>query len=47
MWCSRIIIFALLIACELLYFKIADKFNIIDKPNERSSHKKSQYAEAE
>ena len=23
---------------ELLYFKIADKFNIIDKPNERSSH---------
>ena len=23
---------------ELLYFKLADKFNIIDKPNERSSH---------
>lgn len=23
---------------ELLYFKVADKFNIIDKPNERSSH---------
>ena len=23
---------------ELLYFKIAGKFNIIDKPNERSSH---------
>ena len=23
---------------ELLYFRIADKFNIIDKPNERSSH---------
>lgn len=23
---------------ELVYFKIADKFNIIDKPNERSSH---------
>jgi len=22
----------------LLYFKIADRFNIIDKPNERSSH---------
>ena len=35
-----IIIFALLIVCELIYFKIADKFNIIDKPNERSSHKK-------
>jgi UDP-N-acetylmuramyl pentapeptide phosphotransferase/UDP-N-acetylglucosamine-1-phosphate transferase len=23
---------------EIIYFKIADKFNIIDKPNERSSH---------
>lgn len=23
---------------ELVYFKIADHFNIIDKPNERSSH---------
>ena len=23
---------------ELIYFKVADKFNIIDKPNERSSH---------
>ncbi|HAY3535591.1 MULTISPECIES: MraY family glycosyltransferase [Elizabethkingia] len=27
-----------LFVLELLYFKIADKFNIIDKPNERSSH---------
>lgn len=27
-----------LLALELCYFKIADKFNIIDKPNERSSH---------
>ncbi len=34
------IIFALLIALELGYFKIADHFNIIDKPNERSSHKR-------
>jgi len=33
-----IIVFALLFAVELLYFKIADKYNIIDKPNERSSH---------
>ena len=33
-----IIIAALLIAAELIYFKIADKGNIIDKPNERSSH---------
>jgi len=29
-----------LFALELLYLKIADKFNIIDKPNERSSHTK-------
>lgn len=27
-----------LFVLELIYFKIADKFNIIDKPNERSSH---------
>ena len=33
-----IIIFALLLLAELIYFKVADKFNIIDKPNERSSH---------
>ena len=33
-----IIIFALLLVAELVYFKIADKCNIIDKPNERSSH---------
>ena len=32
------IIFAVLLALELAYFKIADKFNIIDKPNNRSSH---------
>lgn len=30
--------FILLLAFELLYFRIADKCNIIDKPNERSSH---------
>ena len=23
---------------ELAYFRIADRFNIIDRPNERSSH---------
>lgn len=33
-----LIIFLLLLAMELVYFKIADHFNIIDKPNERSSH---------
>lgn len=32
------IILVILVAFELLYFKIADHFNIIDKPNERSSH---------
>ena len=32
------IIFVLLLAAELVYFRIADKCNIIDKPNERSSH---------
>lgn len=32
------IIFLLLLALELVYFKIADKFNIIDKPNKRASH---------
>lgn len=32
------IIFMILLVLELIYFKIADKFNIIDKPNERSSH---------
>ncbi|MGM9700058.1 MAG: glycosyltransferase family 4 protein [Prevotella sp.] len=30
--------FILLLAIELSYFRIADKCNIIDKPNERSSH---------
>ena len=35
---NYLIIFVLLLVAELLYFKIADKFNIIDKPNERSSH---------
>ena len=32
------IVLVLLFLAELFYFKIADKFNIIDKPNERSSH---------
>lgn len=35
---TYIIIAAVLVALELCYFKIADKFNIIDRPNERSSH---------
>lgn len=33
-----IIVFAVLLAMELVFFKIADKYNIIDKPNHRSAH---------
>lgn len=39
MW-TYIIIAVLLVVAELIYFKVADHFNIIDKPNERSSHSK-------
>lgn len=38
MWLTYSIILVLLVIAELVYFKIADKCNIIDKPNERSSH---------
>lgn len=33
-----ILLFTVLLIAELAYFKLADRFNIIDKPNERSSH---------
>lgn len=33
-----IAVLIILFGLELVYFKIADRFNIIDKPNERSSH---------
>ena len=33
-----ILFLIILFAAQLIYFKIADKFNIIDKPNQRSSH---------
>ena len=33
-----VIIAVILLVAELVYFRIADRFNIIDKPNERSSH---------
>jgi len=33
-----ILLFIILFAAELAYFRIADRFNIIDRPNERSSH---------
>ena len=36
---TYVIIAVTLLAAELVYFRIADKCNIIDKPNERSSHK--------
>jgi len=35
---TYILLLLALIAIELIYFKIANRFNIIDKPNERSSH---------
>ena len=35
---TYLIIAVLLLAAELVYFRIADRCNIIDKPNERSSH---------
>ena len=37
-WLTYGIIAVLLLLAELVYFRIADKCNIIDKPNERSSH---------
>ena len=38
MWYTYLIIAVILLVAELVYFRIADKCNIIDKPNERSSH---------
>lgn len=38
MWWTYFIIAVILVVAELVYFRIADHFNIIDKPNERSSH---------
>ena len=35
-----LVILVLLFLAELFYFKLADKCNIIDRPNERSSHTK-------
>ena len=37
-WITYAIIAVVLLVAELVYFKFADKCNIIDKPNERSSH---------
>ena len=38
MWITYGLIAVILVIAELVYFRIADKCNIIDKPNERSSH---------
>ena len=35
-----LIVLVLLFLAELFYFRVADKCDIIDKPNERSSHTK-------
>lgn len=35
-----LIVFLLLLAAESGYFRIADRLNIIDRPNDRSSHKR-------
>ena len=37
---TYLLVAAILFILMLLYFRIADSFNIIDKPNERSSHTK-------
>ena len=33
-----LIILLIFLLLELIYFRLADRFNIIDRPNERSSH---------
>ncbi|MBR4118708.1 MAG: glycosyltransferase family 4 protein [Bacteroidales bacterium] len=38
-WCLVALAVPVLFVAELVYFRIADRFDIIDKPNERSSHK--------
>ncbi len=38
MWLTYLIIVVLLLTADIFYFRLADHYNIIDKPNERSSH---------
>lgn len=38
LYLSYIVTFIVLFIVELAYFRLADKYNIIDKPNQRSSH---------
>lgn len=35
---TYLLLFAVLLVAELVYFRVADRYNVIDKPNERSSH---------
>lgn len=35
---TLLVILVLLFGLELVYFRIADYYDIIDRPNERSSH---------
>ncbi|MCB0700337.1 MAG: UDP-GlcNAc--UDP-phosphate GlcNAc-1-phosphate transferase [Chitinophagales bacterium] len=39
MWLEHLIIAGVLAALIVIYFRVADKYDIIDKPNQRSSHK--------
>lgn len=41
MFIERLVALLLLFAGEFAYLRIADRFNIIDSPNQRSSHKKN------
>lgn len=41
MFIERLVALLLLFAGEFAYLRIADRFNIIDRPNQRSSHKKN------
>ena len=34
-WITYLIVAVILLVAELIYFRIADKCNLIDKPNER------------
>lgn len=36
---TRLLILTLLFVLEVVYFRVADRLNIIDRPNERSSHR--------
>ena len=38
MWITYLMMLALLLVLELVYIKVAERLNIVDEPNERSSH---------